>query len=101
MEKESYITCPYCGTEYHAAEIYYPKHFFGKPEDIERTYDGKIKDHYGKPMNLKEEYTCDYCNKKFHVGAIIKFQTYKDDAYDFDECYSSPVKVKKFALLED
>lgn len=69
MEKDIFITCPYCGTEYLPSEIYNPKCFFGHPEGVERTYDGKIKASYGKSMDLKEEYKCDCCNKVFYINA--------------------------------
>ena len=67
------ITCPNCGAEYTAGEIYIPQAFFGKPEELEReSLTHKIINDFGKKMDLREEYKCDYCGTHFEVQAYIK-----------------------------
>lgn len=95
------INCPNCGMEYLPSEIYIPKHFFGSPKDIERTYDGKIIQFDGTSIDTKEEYKCDGCGKSFYINAQIKFQSYLDEKIDFDTDYSTPLKIKKFSLFEE
>lgn len=90
--KKPIIKCPHCGTEYLAGEIYLPKSFVGQPTDIIKTGEGVILTHDGTDMDLKEEYTCDACNKKFVVVAAVTFKTEAvKDIFD-DEEYVSESK---------
>ena len=100
--QENIITCPYCKAEYLPSEIFVPDGFFGRPTDIEKTSDGKIIQYLGTGMDLKEEYKCDCCNKKFKIQSTIKFTTTElESKLDFDEDYSTSLKVKKYSLFED
>lgn len=96
------ITCPYCGQEYLPAEIFIPNSFFGRPEDIERSYDGKVVDFNGTDMDLKEQYKCDCCGETFNIDTQIKFIASKrDEKYNFNQDYTSEIKIKKYSLFED
>lgn len=99
-KKDPVIICPHCGYEYLPAEIFIPKYFFGHPEDIERTQDGKIDIYEGSSMCLSEEYKCDNCNTTFNITADIKFKTKEEIATPFSTVYSSPI-VQKITLPEE
>ena len=87
--KKTLIKCPCCGTEYLAAEIFYPKDFLGNPSDIIKTDQGVILAYDGEDMNLKEEYVCDKCNAKFITTATVSFKTEQvKDIFDEDEYVS-------------
>lgn len=103
MDKDlNVIVCPYCKTEYLPSEIFIPDTFFGRPEDIERSGDGRVLQYTGTGMDLKEEYKCDCCDKTFYISTQIKFNTSPlDSKLDFDEEYETPLKVKKYSLFED
>lgn len=80
------ITCPKCGYEYTAAEIYYADSFLGKPTNIIRDADGKIISISGTNMNLKETYICDNCNCNFKVEAKLSFTSkVNKDVVDFED----------------
>ncbi len=96
-KKEPIIVCPHCGYEYLPAEIFIPKSFFGRPEDIERNDQGLIDVYDGTGMCLEEEYTCDNCGEKFIVNTDIKFKTKKKEA--FNPIYSSPIS-QRISLFE-
>ena len=96
-KKEPIITCPYCRYEYLPAEIFIPKSFFGKPEDIERTDLGAIDVYSGTSMNLEEEYICDNCGNPFTINADVKFRTKEKEA--FNPIYSSPIS-QRISLFE-
>ena len=72
------IKCPHCGAEYLLEEIFYPEDIFGE------TSNGKyltVKDENGRILstestkNLKQTYTCDYCDKDFEVTLNISNTT--------------------------
>lgn len=99
-KKEILITCPYCGAEYLPAEVFVPKSFFGTPEDIDKDYAGKLEVYDGNPMDLKEIYTCDFCNKEFEVTAEVKFKSQTKLNVPFEETYSVPLYPNKISLFE-
>ena len=92
------IICPKCGREYLPAEIYYPKEFFGRPQDIDRI-DGKIDSFEGTSMNLEETYQCDSCNCTFNTVAKISFKTTEISKYDMSQ-YKTPLFEPKLTLFE-
>ena len=94
------IKCPHCGAEYMAAEIFLPDSLLGKPHDIVKDDNGKIKSFLGKDMNLSESYRCDYCNKKFAVQASIKFNA-DSKTKDFDNKYKTKLTKPGLFLNED
>lgn len=100
-EKLDVVTCPCCGAEYLPAEIFLPDSFLGKPNVIDKDSSGKLIYYNGSNMNLKESYTCDYCNKTFRINAKIQFNTTFNSNADFDEEYSTPLKKKGLFLMED
>lgn len=67
------IKCPECGAEYLPAEIFYPKEFFGNPNNISKDRLGKIQFFSGRNMNLQETYICDYCKRKMTINTEIDF----------------------------
>lgn len=99
-KKDAIITCPHCGREYLPAEIYFPKQFFGTPEDIDRDAAGKIEVYGGNPMNLTEEYVCDECGKEFKVSAQISFKSVASESSTFEEVYTSPIQSTRISLFE-
>lgn len=99
-KKIELIICPHCGTEYLPAEIYYPKHFFGNPQNIEKLNNGKIEHFDGKSMDLEEIYQCDACNLKFKATAKISFKTSEISKYDTSKAYVTSLFEEKLTLFE-
>lgn len=100
--RKDIIRCPKCGAEYLAGEIYLPEEFLGIPDDIEReATTHKIITDFGKPMNLNERYICDYCDTPFTVKAHVTFSVDVDDAYNFNEPYTTTVRKTSLFLKED
>ena len=99
-KKIEYIICPNCGREYLPAEIYYPKHFFGNPQDIERLNNGRIEHFDGKSMDLEETYQCDACDCKFKVTAKVSFKAAEISKYDTSKAYVTPLFEEKLTLFE-
>lgn len=80
IQRNDIITCPCCGAEYTAGQIYVPKAFLGVPKYIEREgVSHKIMFDAGKPMDTTEYYMCDYCDTKFKITASIRFFTQIDE----------------------
>ena len=100
VKREEYIVCPKCGREYLPCEIYYPKHFFGTAQEVDRFSNGKIDCHNGKPMDLEETYVCDHCDTKFRVTATIKFKTTEITKHDMSKAYVTPLFDEKITLSE-
>lgn len=100
-EKLNIIICPNCGAEYLPAEIFLPDSFLGRPGVVDKDSSGKIIYYNGSNMNLRESYTCDYCNKTFKINGKIQFNTTYDSNIDFDEEYTTPLKKKGLFLMED
>lgn len=100
-KRDIVITCPHCGREYLPAEIYIPTAFFGHPEDIDRFENGEIEVYDGAPMNLVEEYNCDYCGEDFIVTADVRFKTVRKNEPKFNQVYVSKLTPSKVSLFED
>ncbi len=100
-EKLFLIKCPHCGTEYLPEEIYTPKGFFGHPEDIERTYDGKISTFIGKSIDPSETYKCDACGHTFTVEAQLKFNITIDAIKDTASEYTTKIYANRISLFEE
>ena len=99
---DNFIKCPNCGAQYTFTEIFIPKYFCGNSDGIEREAGtGKIKDFYGKLMDTKEIYTCDYCNTTFKVFANISFNTKIANKTDFEEDYKTVYKKVSLFMEED
>ena len=99
-KRDNVIICPKCGREYLPAEIFIPDNFFGHPEDIDRSEDGKIEAFDGTSMDLNEEYVCDNCGTTFSIETTIKFKTNEKIEDQFEEEYSSPLFPSKISLFE-
>lgn len=100
-KKNVVITCPYCGYEYFPAEIFIPKAFFGHPEDIDRTSEGKIEVYEGSNMDTTEEYTCDRCGGTFKVEATVKFKVSEKEVEPaFNSLWVSPLYASKISMPE-
>jgi len=95
------IICPKCGREYLPSEIYLPNNFLGKAKEVYRDESGKVIGFDGIDMDLKETYTCDFCNYTFDVEATIDFQTKLNARHDFDDDYSSTIYEDRISLKED
>ena len=98
-QKFKTIKCPKCDTEYLPAEIFYPKHFFGRVSDITKDYSGKIISFNGDSLNLSENYICDKCGTAMKVFAKISFDSIIDNARDFNNDYVTKSE-KKLELFE-
>lgn len=99
IEKLEKIVCPKCGREYLPAEIYYPKEFFGTPQNIDKSNNGKIESFEGSSLNIEETYQCDSCNCTFNVVAKISFKTSETTKYDMSQ-YKTPLFEPKLTLFE-
>ncbi len=95
------IECPKCGREYLPAEIFVPRAFFGKPEDIVRDVYGRILDYEGTSVDLQETYTCDKCNSTFTIKSKMHFDTETTRLDNFDEDYTSPLHRNTLFLDEE
>lgn len=96
------ISCPYCGAQYTAGEIFIPKYFLGVPKDIEREeVSKKIIQDFGTPMNTFEKYTCIYCNTPFTVKAWIKFNVEEDVEQNINREHVTSLKKNSLFLKED
>ena len=93
------IKCPKCNAEYLPAEIYFPKDFFGNPEQIIRDSQNQILNYTGTGMNFLETYRCNYCDVIFKVTAKINFNTAIQT--DYDTTYSTSLKKNTLFLPED
>ncbi len=100
--KKTVITCPCCGAEYLAQEIYIPSSFFGKASRIEKDEcTHQIIDVYGSDLDLEEKYTCDFCNTPFTITAKISFNTKEDVKRNFQEDYVTRISKERFVFEED
>ena len=96
------ISCPHCGAQYTAGEIYIPEYFLGKPSGIEREGATKrILQDYGRPMDTRERYICDYCNTPFNVKAFIKFNVEEDVEHNFNKDYFTSLHKNSLFLSEE
>lgn len=100
-EQLNIIKCPNCDTEYLPGEIFLPNHFLGQPKEVERDYTGKIVWTDGIDQNLKEEFICEKCGKKFYVEASISYITNLDKFKDMDEDYTSDKYGDRIFLNEE
>lgn len=104
MKKDRFdiITCPFCGAEYTAGELFIPKYFLGVPKDLERdSITKKIISDFGTSMNTKEKYICDYCNTPFKIRAVVKFIVEEDVQNNFNREYTTKLNKSKNYLSED
>lgn len=99
-KRDNIIICPVCGQEYLPAEIFIPDAFFGHPEDIDKTIDGKIEVYSGTPMDMTETFTCDRCGTELEIEASLKFKIQEKNKQAFEEEYSSPLYQNKISLFE-
>ena len=96
------ITCPNCGAEYLAREIFVPDSFFGKSVDIEKDHlTHKILHDFGRPLGLNESYICDYCNTPFIIKTYIRFNVEEDVRHNFNKVHTTPLKKNSLFLSED
>ena len=99
-EFEPRITCPKCGAEYVASEIFLPDKFLGKCKHVDRDFTNKVVDTLGADMNLKENFTCDFCDTNFDVDTTITFKTKINEKYSFNSDYTSE-RPKRLSLFEE
>ena len=95
------IKCPICGQEYHPAEIFIPKAFFGNPGEIVRNPAGQIEFFTGTGMNTEEEFVCENCGKKLRINATVEFETVVDEDSFEEEYVVNYNKPKKLKLQEE
>lgn len=101
-KKVDIISCPKCGAEYLANEIYIPKNFFGNVKTVDRDPEShKILAYYGDLINTKEHYICDFCNTPFNINANIVFNTDIDEQHDFNQSYCSILEKSSLFLDEE
>ncbi len=94
------IVCPVCKAEYTVQEIYLPEYLLGNIKEVEKDDEGKIVVFYGRDMDLKESYKCDYCNSTFTVFANIDFKT-KSKTNDFNKSYTTPIHNKPRLIFNE
>ena len=87
------ITCPHCGAQYVAAEIFYPGELVGKSETVIRDALNKViyQEYYEdeEPCQI-ERYVCDHCGKPFVVEPTVSFKVRKEEEEnDFSNLSSS------------
>ena len=85
------INCPKCGRQYHPAEIFVPKYFFGSVENVIRNDNEEITDIIGSDMDTTETFTCDKCNTDFKIETKISFVTNIENNIDFDTDYEHTI----------
>ena len=100
VNKMLIIKCPHCQAEYLPAEIFIPDAFMGKPSQVSKDSKGIIQDYVGTDMDLSETYRCDYCNRKFNVDAVLKFNT-SSNTRDFNNTYATKLTKSNLFLDED
>lgn len=91
ITEKQIIRCPFCGAEYVPSEIYYPDDFLPDVSDLTKDAGGKIIACASKPMNLEEEYVCDYCGHAFTAVADVVLSAKKCEEHDFGFDYSAPI----------
>lgn len=94
------IECPVCGYEYLPAELFVSHSFLGKPQNIDRTSEGKIISYDNTSVDTNESYVCDKCNHAFKIAAKLVFVTEEDKLENFDEEYTSKLR-KNVLFLEE
>lgn len=87
IRKFEIIECPYCGYEYLPAEIFIPKYYFGKPENIQRDENGKLLSYEGSSVDLFEKYKCDKCDTEFRVVSKLQLTTELEFPGSFNSDY--------------
>lgn len=83
------ITCPHCGAQYVASEIFMPGDLEGKTETVIKDALNKViyqeYEEDSEPCQA-EHYVCDHCNKPFIVEPTISFKVRKEEEQlDFSE----------------
>lgn len=75
IRKFEIIECPKCKYEYLPSEVFIPRYFFGRPEEIQRDDNGKLISYEGTSVDLFEKYICDNCDTEFRVVAKLQLTT--------------------------
>lgn len=101
VRKFEIIECPKCKYEYLPSEIFIPKYYFGVPENIERTQEGKLMSYEGSSVDLFEKYTCDNCDTEFRVVSKLQLTTELTFPGSFDEEYVSTLNAPLFTVHTD
>ena len=94
VRKFEIIECPKCKYEYLPAEIFIPKYFFGVPETIERSPEGKIVNYEGTSVDLFEKYKCDNCNTEFRVVSKLQLTTELEFPGSFNDEYITKINIQ-------
>ena len=88
-----FIECPFCGQEYHPAEIFIPRCVIGDPVQIVKDDNGKITNVISDNIDLEEKYICDKCSQEFTVVADVKYKIKTaSKKLNFQEDYESSLK---------
>ena len=96
VRKFEIIECPKCGYEYLPAEIFVPRAFFGRPENIERNDAGKLISYEGSSVDLFEKYICDNCGTEFRVVAKLQLTASEKFPDSFDDDYFTKLNPELF-----
>ncbi len=94
------ITCPGCGYEYTAGELFIPKYFLGEPKNLIRDENNKIIHDEGFIMDNKTYFICYNCNTPFKIRAQIQFITTPDNVKNMNEEYTTKINTNKLILEE-
>lgn len=98
------IKCPYCGYEYHPAEIFYPTDLLEKPDVILRDDNGNFHGTISTSADgaMTETYVCDKCGKEFTVKARVQYAVIPSNCTEAQTLYTTTLSsTKKFTLTED
>lgn len=96
------IKCPHCGAEYMPSEIFYPEDLLPNSEIVTKDDKGRIIAQAGSPMNLEEDFVCEYCNHAFTAKADFSFSSEKNEGHDFGfECSLPMYDRERVELKED
>ena len=99
-DSNRYVECPQCGAQYHPAELYIPKSFFGSPSIVKDSF-GKIVSCTGTPMDVHEKYQCDYCDSPLDINARVDIRVFYNKKRDVKKPHVTPLKHHQFTLKED
>lgn len=84
--KNLIITCPHCGAQYHAGEIFSAYSFTGRPEEVMRDCVGKLlyfEYAKGREADPIEHFICESCDRAFQIEAQLTFKV-KEEKEELD-----------------
>lgn len=93
------VVCPHCGAEYLPSEILMEDGLLGDVSNIVKTSNGRLVGYNGTPLNIEDDYVCDYCSKPFGVRGRLCLESFPKD--EFEEESITPLFKDRIDLPED